>query len=156
MRYNHNGVISEITSLPGCDQIAVFHNTWVPKKDQHFGRGSAAHIDRLVEARQLGYDFAICTVVHTNTAERAILHKNGWKLFTHFHSSKTGSDVELWGKYITVLDQNHNPVCNKHPKCQEEYEYCTCAMKAGWDCKAQGCGRDCNVTHAPHCANSVK
>lgn len=106
MRYNVGGVVSEIDSLLGCDQIAVFHNVWTPKDNRGKGCGKVAHEQRLTTARKLGYDFALCTVISTNEKEKSILRTNGWKQVDYFRSSKTDNIVELWSKALIRTEKD--------------------------------------------------
>ena len=96
MRFNHVGVISEITTMPGCSQICIFHNVFVKPEARNKGIGSRAHYERLCEARALGYQMALCTVISSNIAQKKILSKAGWKYHQFFNSEKTENPVELW------------------------------------------------------------
>lgn len=101
MRFNINGVIGEITSLPGCSQIAVSHSVFVPVKSRGTGLGKAAHSKRLKVIKDLGYDVAICTVDLSNIAQVKILQANGWKCAFMFNSSKTSNDVGIFVKKVS-------------------------------------------------------
>jgi len=100
MRFNHEGVISEITSLPGCSQICVFHSVFVSPDERGKGLGTFAHKKRLEEARNLGYQLAVCSVVMGNTAQEKILLHYGWKASNEYDSHKTGNIVQLWTKQL--------------------------------------------------------
>ncbi len=100
MRFNHNGVLSNIEALPGCSQIAVFHSVFVPLGQRHNGLGKTAHKMRLESAKDLGYDVALCTVDLENEAQISILEENNWKQLTYFTSSKTGHKVGIFAKGI--------------------------------------------------------
>jgi len=100
MRLNHDGVISHIDSLPGSQQIAVFNYVFLKANLRGKGKGNAAHKKRLQTAKDLGYDYALCTVVGNNAVELHILQSNGWTKLSQFTSSKTNHDVQLWGKNL--------------------------------------------------------
>lgn len=100
MRYNHWGVISDISPLPGCDTIAVLNSVWMPVAQREQGFGTIAHAVRLEEAKHLGYQQVICTVHSENKAEKAILAKYRWMKVSEYVSNKTGHTVET---YVKVL-----------------------------------------------------
>jgi hypothetical protein len=96
MRYNYQGVIGEITDLPGCAQVAVFHNVWAPMHLRGQSKGQQAHAARLQEARHLGYKFAICTALTHNHTQNKILVNNGWTALPYFTNPASGSHVVMW------------------------------------------------------------
>jgi GNAT superfamily N-acetyltransferase len=99
--YSVNGkkvATGEITSLPGCSQVAVFHSAFVLPQFRNQGVGKRAHEDRLRVAKDRLYDFALCTVESGNEFQIRNLISCGWHKMSQFHSEKTGHDVELWGK----------------------------------------------------------
>lgn len=100
MRFNHDGVISEITSMPGCSQICIFHGVFLSPERRGQGLGKQAHLSRLNEARNLGYQMAICTVISSNTRQKQILTDFGWTFHNWFLSDKTENKVELWSKTL--------------------------------------------------------
>ncbi len=100
MRYNHDGVVSEISTLPGCSQVCVFHSVFVKPEERNKGLGIYAHGKRLDEARELGYQLAICTVVVGNIAQEKILLHYGWRASNEYDSNKTGNIVQLWTKQL--------------------------------------------------------
>ena len=93
-----NGVVGEISDLPGCPQIAVSHYVFLREGQKGKGQGQRAHRDRLQLMKEAGYDYALCTVIGQNAVERHILEKHGWKPLDSFSSTKTQNSVELWGK----------------------------------------------------------
>lgn len=98
MRFNDNGVIGEISSLPGCSQIAIFHYVFIPTTlEKGKGLGTKAHAARLKRVKELGYDSALCTVGAKNEVELHILRNFGWKFLSSFKSTKTGHTVCLYG-----------------------------------------------------------
>ena len=96
MRINIEGVVGELTTLPGCSQVAVSHAVFVQRNERGKGKGTAANLSRRILAGELGYDLMICTVDAANSAEIAVLGKAGWHPLTSFVSSKTGHTVEVW------------------------------------------------------------
>jgi len=100
MRFVHSGVIGEITSLPGSSQVCIFHDVFVPPELRGHGLGKAAHVERLEEAKRLGYQLVICTVVVGNEPQEYILLHNGWSGGESFVSDKTGHRVRLWSKVL--------------------------------------------------------
>lgn len=99
---NHLGTaFAEIDSLPGCSQIAVSHSAFVQPEYRRMGHGEDFHKERLrLMEKNFGYDYALCTVDVRNTAQLAILARNGWTRFTSFESSKTGNTVAIYGRNL--------------------------------------------------------
>lgn len=102
MRYTHDGVVGEISNLPGTGQICVFHNVFVHQRLglRGQGRGTAAHADRLRIAKELGYDMVLCVVDDANEAQQAILHRFGWMPGQECSSGKTGHLIRIWTKEL--------------------------------------------------------
>lgn len=97
MRHNLEGVIGELTSLPGCSQVVVSHGVYLPEEERGKGKGTAANRTRQKLAFfDLGYDLMLCTVDASNEAQRKTLTKTGWWVLTDFPSRRTGHTVELW------------------------------------------------------------
>lgn len=97
MRYVIDSVVGEVSSLPGCDQIAVSHSVFLPKDLRGNGLGKSAHKKRLEYLHDtLNYDVVLCTVRHDNEAQKKILLDNNWYFMMRFRSSKTDNDVSLW------------------------------------------------------------
>lgn len=100
MRYKIDDVVGELTDLPGCSQIAVSHNVFVPTGERGKGKGKRAHVQRLAYIEDLGYDYTLCTVSSDNRAEIRILEENLWTCLDSFRSTKTGHLVYLYGRHI--------------------------------------------------------
>ena len=101
MRIAFNGVYGEITSMPGCSQVAISHGVFVPANSRKCGMGKLAHKARLEYAKNhLGYDYILCTVESTNIVQIRILDKYGWKKLDEFKSLKTEHTVCLYGKTL--------------------------------------------------------
>lgn len=107
MRYNHEGVISKIDELPGCGQIAVFNYVFLAEELRGKGRGKIAHHKRLLMARALGFDYALCTVVDNNEKEKHILESFHWTRLDSFVSTKTNNTVTIWGR---LVDDKRKPI----------------------------------------------
>lgn len=101
MRTNFDGVIGEITSLPGCSQVGVSHGVFAPKEIRHQGHGRSSNQKRTEYMKtELGYDYALCTVSEGNNVQKKILQKNGWFKLDSFMSEKTDHLVHLYGKEL--------------------------------------------------------
>lgn len=99
MRMNFDGVFGEITTLPGCSQVAVSHAVYTPKYRRGKGFGTAALIKRIAYARdELGYNFMICTVRLENTAEIKVLAGQGFFRLSKFLSSNSGEEIGIFGR----------------------------------------------------------
>jgi hypothetical protein len=95
---NVQGVIGELTSLPGCSQVAVSHSVFVPEgRDKGAGRNANKERCRIA-FEELGYDGLLCTVADNNAAQIKIMEANGWEYLTGFLSRKTGNGVSLYFK----------------------------------------------------------
>lgn len=87
----------EVHSLPSQCQVAICHGFYV--KPKHRGCG-AAHDLKMYQntiVRQLGYDYAICTVAAANMAQKTVLTKAGWRKLDEFFSQRQNETIELWG-----------------------------------------------------------
>lgn len=99
-RMNINGCIGDLTPFPGCGQIVVSHNVFLPPEYRGQGHGGKAHKERLNVMHNLGYDYALATVISTNERERAILVSNGWRIIADFNSSRSGEFILIYGRRI--------------------------------------------------------
>jgi RimJ/RimL family protein N-acetyltransferase len=99
---SHNGkAVAEVTTLPGCGQIAVLHNSNVAPAARGSGIGLEAHTQRLERLRdEFLYDMAVCTVDEANTAQIKIMERAGWERVKTFTSSRTGHTVSLWTRVL--------------------------------------------------------
>lgn len=97
MRMSIDGVVGEISSMPGCSQIAISHSVFLPESERGKGKGVAANRKRQeLVFGELSYDLMLCTVQTGNYAQLEVMRKNGWYRLDCFKSRKTGHDVELW------------------------------------------------------------
>lgn len=100
MRQNLGGVIGELSTLPGCTQIAVSHGVFVPPENRGKGLGTWANTERTRVAHDLGYDYILCTVDSANVAQCKVMQKNGWVVLSTFKSRKTSHWVLLYGRSL--------------------------------------------------------
>lgn len=98
MRFSTFGVHGEITTMPGCSQVAISHAVF--SRERGVGNGTKANDARTAYMKEIGYDYALCTVSSENEHQIAIMRKNGWRLLDTFTSSKTGHVVGLYGKEL--------------------------------------------------------
>lgn len=99
--YTHDGkqvAVGEISSLPGCSQVAVFHSAFVLPQHRDNGVGHKAHVARLEAAQDALYNYALCTVDAENATQIAILNREGWIQLDWFISDKTGHRVWIYGR----------------------------------------------------------
>lgn len=87
----------EIDSLPSQCQVAICHGFYI--KPDSRGKGKANELKQYQNAcvQELGYNYAICTVVANNYAQKRVLANNGWAKLTEFYSERQDEDVEIWG-----------------------------------------------------------
>ena len=88
----------EIDSLPSQCQVAICHGFYI--KPASRGSGKAHDLKQYQNAcvQELGYNYAICTVVANNYAQKRVLATNGWAKLTEFYSERQDEDVEIWGR----------------------------------------------------------
>jgi RimJ/RimL family protein N-acetyltransferase len=101
MRFGNEYGYCELNDFPGNSQIVVSNHAFIYPKYRGKGHGTENHIKRVDRAKDLGYDYMICTVRKNNVAELAILKKEGWKELDEFKNTNTGNDVLIYGKIIT-------------------------------------------------------
>lgn len=100
MRYQTPFGFYELNPLPGCNQLVVSNHAFVEPEHRGTGNGQAAHEERLKRARELGYDYIMCTVRATNAVQIHILEKYEWKHLDTFRNRETGNDVSVYGKQL--------------------------------------------------------
>lgn len=98
MRVKCGNQVGELTSLPGCSQIAVSHDVF--SLDKNAGRGSESNQERLNLCSNLGYDVVMCSVNSKNEKQLKILSNNDWSFAFDFLSSKTGHTVSVFYKRL--------------------------------------------------------
>lgn len=87
----------EIDSLPSQCQVAICHGFYI--KPDSRGQGAAYELKQYQNdcIRDLGYNYAICTVIASNMAQKRVLARQGWLKLTDFYSERQDEDVEIWG-----------------------------------------------------------
>ena len=87
----------EIDSLPSQCQVGICHGFYVnpDKRGQGAAHGLKQYQNDCITG--LGYNYAICTVVATNMAQKRVLARHGWLKLTDFYSERQDEDVEIWG-----------------------------------------------------------
>ena len=87
----------EIDSLPSQCQVGICHGFYVnpDKRGQGAAHGLKQYQNDCIIG--LGYNYAICTVVATNMAQKRVLARHGWLKLTDFYSKRQDEDVEIWG-----------------------------------------------------------
>lgn len=101
--YTVDGVVIgfyELNPMPGCNQVVISNHAWIAPAYRGKGYGDRAHKERLTKAKELGYDYIMCTINANNEAQRAILYNNMWYLRDGFKNKETGNDIEIWGKRL--------------------------------------------------------
>ena len=103
MRYGDGISWGELTTLPGCSQVAVSHGVTIHQDHRGKGLASVKSEDRFNLARKLGYDLLICTCDESNLPQVKTLLKTGWIKVYIFKSSRTENSVGLWMKSLEPL-----------------------------------------------------
>lgn len=90
----------EFDNLPGCSQVVVSHSMFLNPEER--GKKLSEHLamKRVFHARDLVYDYMLCTVCSTNKAQIKIIERIGWERLASFKSSKTEHDVIIFGRKI--------------------------------------------------------
>ena len=90
----------EIVSAPSQPQIAWCHGFFVAPAAR--GKGHAHQAKRAQEEilRGLAYDYALCTVMASNHAQKRVLEKAGWNYLVDFPSGRQDALIEIWGHPI--------------------------------------------------------
>lgn len=96
-RFANNAGAFHIDPVPSQPQMAHCHGFFVKHDMRGRGHGLALKAQQMKILRNLGYDFATCTVDGSNAAQIAILQKSGWRLLAEFANSKSGGKTQLWG-----------------------------------------------------------
>ena len=104
MRFANQDGFSELNNFPGCNQIVVSNHAFIYPSKRGQGKGQEQHSTRLFRARELGYNYIICTVNQANDVERHILLKNRWSLLDSFLNEETGHVVEIWGRILRIAE----------------------------------------------------
>lgn len=100
MRYSNSFGFWEINPFPGSNQICVFNHAFVYPQFRGKGYGKVLHGERLFQARELGYDLAMCTCKMDNVPQVKILSYFKWSPTTSFTSTETGNVITIWTKEL--------------------------------------------------------
>lgn len=99
-RYSTTHGAYEIDSVHGQPQIAHCHSLFVKREHRGQGHGHALKAHQMQKLRELGYDYATCTIDGSNERQRAVLERAGWRLLDNIINSRTGSITQLWGWHV--------------------------------------------------------
>lgn len=100
-RYANNAGAFHIEPAPSQPQLAHCHGFFVRHDQRRKGYGHGLKGMQRTVLKQLGYDFAICTVDGKNQAQITILDQAGWAMLAEFDNSKTGGTTQIWGCAVT-------------------------------------------------------
>jgi len=91
----------ELNNFPGCNQIVVSNHSCIYPQHRGKGLGKALSIEKLAVAKNEGYDYAIATVVGSNSPQLAIMESNGWTLLDTFFNRESGNEVNIFGRRLS-------------------------------------------------------
>ena len=97
MRYGDPFGHYEINPFPGNSQICVFNHAFVDPEFRGQGHGLRLLRQRLSKAKDLGYDYAICTVVDTNHPQLALMKRVGFQKLDSFLNRVSRNGIYLYG-----------------------------------------------------------
>lgn len=100
MRFADEYGFYELNPFPGCNQIVVSNHAHIFRGYRGEGRGQIQHQERLIKAKELGYDLIICTVKSDNDVEKHILEKYGWQRMLNFINTETENPIEMWARLL--------------------------------------------------------
>lgn len=100
MRFSNQWGWYELNPFPGSNQIVVSNHAFIYPEFRGTGKGQEQHVERLKQAKSLGYDIIMCTVRTDNVVERHILLKNGWGFLQRFRSTETGHELDIFSKRL--------------------------------------------------------
>lgn len=99
-RYAFGPAAFEIDSLPSQCQVAICHGFFVAPASRGKGIAHQAKKAQAETLKGLAYDYAICTVMADNDAQKHVLEKAGWSCVAKFYSSRQDAHIEIWGNEI--------------------------------------------------------
>ena len=103
MRFANEHGFYELNPFPGSNQIVVSNHAFIRPEFREKGLGQKQHKERLLKAKELGYDIIMCTVRRDNGAEKHILTKFGWGFLMAFRSTETEHELEIWTKHLSDI-----------------------------------------------------
>jgi len=101
-RYAYGPAAFEIDSLPSQCQVAICHGFFVTPTARGQGLAHLAKMEQARVLKDLAYDYAICTVVARNHAQKRVLEKAGWARLCEFYSARQDEQIEIWGTPINT------------------------------------------------------
>lgn len=87
----------ELNPFPGSNQIVISSHAFVRKEHRGNGHGKATASARIRKARELDYDYMLCTVRADNEPQLKIVRALGWKELDRFHNKVTECEVIVFG-----------------------------------------------------------
>jgi RimJ/RimL family protein N-acetyltransferase len=105
MRFCNDIGVFEIDSLPSQVQVGVCHGFFVHEHKRGQGLASVLHARQIKELRDLGYDYAICTVSGENPAQSKAIKNAGWTLTNTFFNRRICQKTEVWELDIVALNR---------------------------------------------------
>ncbi len=89
-----------IESLPSQPQVAICHGFFVAPNTR--GQGFSHQLKKAQAEifKGLAYDYAICTVMADNKAQKSVLEKAGWVQLAGFYSARQDAQIEIWGAEV--------------------------------------------------------
>lgn len=108
MRFSDEKGFWELNPFPGCNQLIVSNHAFVYPEYRNKGVGKALHEKRLAQAKRLGYDYIICTVVATNYPQIKILERFKWEILTSFKNMETGNVIYICGRSLYDIHLNES------------------------------------------------
>lgn len=96
-RFSYPEGCFHIEPTPSQPQIAHCHGFFVMHDKRGKGLAHRLKEKQMDELRDLGYDYATCTVSSENEAQKRVLIRANWQCLDFFNNSKTGGVTEFWG-----------------------------------------------------------
>lgn len=99
-RFSDENGFYELNPFPGCNQIVVSNHAFIYPEVRSKGLGTHYNGIRVKQAKFLGYNYLMCTVISTNYPQLKIMKKNGFKELDEFYNKETGNTVKIFGKRL--------------------------------------------------------
>lgn len=97
-RYAFDGVGAYcIDAIPNQPQVAHCHSFFIHAHHRGHGHAERMKRDQCQKLYELGFNFATCTTVATNTRQIRVLERCGWVPLTKFKNSQADGETVLWG-----------------------------------------------------------
>lgn len=90
----------EVDSLPSQPQVAICHGFFVAPSARGQGFSHQLKKAQAEILKGLAYDYAICTVMASNEAQKRVLEKAGWAPLAGFYSARQDAQIEIWGAEV--------------------------------------------------------